>query len=146
MALHHNGKGGDLRDGIDATLGSTAISAAVDCLLTMRKREKVRTVESTQRHGEDLPETIVHLDPATGVISACGDLKEFTLNERKKVVLDSMTGEPVSEVAIKELIGGNAGLTSRAIRALFDEGSVLRIGGGRRDDISSDFFEANICL
>ncbi len=54
-----------MRDAGDAVMGSTGFFGAVDALLTMRKKEKVRTIESTQRYGEDLPETIVHLDPET---------------------------------------------------------------------------------
>src|SRR5205814_77177 len=88
LALHHNGKGGDLRDAGDAVMGSTGFFGAVDALLTMRKKERVRTIQSTQRYGVDLPETIVNLDPETGIVNAAGDMTEFTLNERKKAVLD----------------------------------------------------------
>ena len=135
MALHHNGKGGDLREAGDAVMGSTGIFAAVDTLLTMRKREKVRTIESTQRYGEDLPETIVHLDPITGNVEAVGDMKTFALNERKAAVLEVIGGDPITELAIKEQITGtNSGLTSQAIRALFDDGVLQRSGKGRKGD------------
>ncbi len=135
MALHHNGKSGDLRENGDALLGSTAFFGMVDTLITMRKREKVRTVESTQRYGEDLPETIVHLDPITGVVDAAGDMKEFSLNERKKAVLESIGTDPQSVAAIKELVGGtNAGLTSKAVLSLFEEGKLTRSGKGKKGD------------
>jgi hypothetical protein len=133
MALHHNGKNGERESG-DALLGSTGFFGAVDALLSVKKRERARTIETIQRYGEDLPETIIHLDPATGIVSACGDLKEFTLNERKNLVLESMTSDPIAETAIKEVIGGNGGLTSQAIRALFDEGKLSRTGRGRKGD------------
>ncbi|HYW72105.1 MAG TPA: AAA family ATPase [Pyrinomonadaceae bacterium] len=135
MALHHNGKGGDLRETGDALLGSTGFFGAVDTLLTVRKRDKARTIESVQRYGEDLPETIIQLDPGTGIVSACGDMKEFTLSERKKAVLDVITRDPVPEATIKELVGGtNGGLSSKAVRALFDEGKLTRTGAGRKGD------------
>jgi hypothetical protein len=135
LMVHHNGKGGDMREAGDAVMGSTGFFGAVDTLLTMRKREKARTIESTQRYGEDLPETIIHLDPETGVVSACGDMKEFTLSERKKAVLGVLGDEPIAEAEIKDRIAGsNKGLTSTALRALFDEGTVLRTGGGRKGD------------
>ena len=135
MFLHHNGKGGDLRESGDAVLGSTALFGIVDTLITGRKREKVRTIETTQRYGEDLSETIVHLDPETGIVSAAGDMKDFTLNERKKLVLESLGSELLSEAAIKESVGGtNKGLTSKAIRALFDEGQLTRTGAGKKGD------------
>jgi len=153
LALHHNGKGGDLRESGDAVMGSTGFFAAVDTLLTMRKREKARTVESTQRYGEDLPETIIHLEPETGIVTAAGDMKTFSLNERKRAVLDVMGADPLPESAIKELVGGtNGGHTSKAIRTLFDEGKLTRTGGGkkgdpflyqmaRRTDFGSTYFE-----
>ncbi len=135
LALHHNGKGGDIREAGDAVMGSSGIYGAVDCLVTMRKKEKVRTIESSQRYGEDLPETIVHLDQVTGIVSAAGDMKEFTLNERKKAVLDVMGDDPLTEAAIKELVTGtNGGLTSKAVRALFENGALERSGGGKKGD------------
>ncbi|MEP6637272.1 MAG: AAA family ATPase [Acidobacteriota bacterium] len=135
MALHHNGKGGDLREGGDAVMGSTGFFAAVDTLLTMRKREKVRTIESTQRYGEDLIETIVHLDPLSGILQSVGDMNAFTMNERKKAVLDVMGNDPLTEGAIKEMVvGSNGGLTSKAVRALFEENKLERSGGGKKGD------------
>jgi len=136
LALHHNGKGGDLREAGDAVMGSTGIFGAVDALLTMRKaKEKTRTIESTQRYGLDLAETIVHLDPETGIVSPAGDMQEFLLNERKRAVLEVMCEEPIAESAIKELVAGsNGGLTSKAVRALFDDGLIVRSGAGRKGD------------
>lgn len=135
LATHHNGKAGDLREGGDAILGSTAFFGIVDSLLTMRKRERVRTIESTQRSGEDLPETIVHLDPETGLIDAAGNMDQFMLSERKKQILVSIGPDPQSEAAIKESVGGtNGGLTSKAIRELRDEGKLIRSGTGKKGD------------
>lgn len=134
LFVHHNGKNGE-RDSGDSVLGSTAFFGAVDSLLTMRKREKARTVESTQRYGEDLPETIVYLDPQTGIVEAAGDMKTFNLNDRKKAVLESVGSEPLTEAAIKDLVGGTSkGLTSKAVRALFDEGRLSRVGSGKKGD------------
>jgi predicted ATP-dependent serine protease len=136
MALHHNGKSGDLRESGDALLGSTAFFGIVDTLITMRKREKARTVETIQRYGEDLPETIVHLDTETGIVTAAGDMSDFTLNERKKAVLESMGSELLSEAAIKEAVPGtNKGLTSKAVRALFEEGKITRSGAGKKGNL-----------
>jgi putative DNA primase/helicase len=135
MALHHNGKSADLRESGDAVLGSTAFFGIVDTLVTMRKRERARTIETVQRYGEDLPETIVHLDAETRIVSAAGDMKDFTLNERKRLVLESMRSEPLSEAGIKEAVGGtNKGLTSRAVRELFDEKKLTRSGAGKKGD------------
>ena len=57
LMLHHSGKTrrGDL---IDEVLGSTAWAAAVDTVLVLRKTERLRTLASQGRVGEDLPETV----------------------------------------------------------------------------------------
>lgn len=135
MSLHHNGKGGDLREAGDAVLGSTALFGIVDTLITMRKRERARTIETVQRYGEDLPETILHLDPESGIVSDAGDMAEFTLNQRKKAVLESIGSDWQSVAAIKEIVGGtNQGLTSKAVLALFDEEKLTRSGKGKKGD------------
>ncbi len=62
-------------------------------------------------------------------------MKTFSLNERKKAVLDVVCNDPIGEAAIKELVGGTkAGLTSKAIRALFEEGTLKRTSAGRKGD------------
>jgi hypothetical protein len=124
-----------MREAGDAVTGSTGFFGAVDALLTMRKRERSRTIETTQRYCEDLPETIVRLDPVSGSVDAAGDMAEFTLNERKRAVLESMGEDPLTESAIKDLAGGsNKGFTSKAVRSLFEEGGLTRAGAGKKGD------------
>jgi hypothetical protein len=133
LALHHDGKGG--RDGSDSILGSTAIFGAVDCHLQLKKRETGRTVATTQRHGLDLPETVIELDKETGLILEKGDLQTFILQEKKEKVLDSIAeNERITETDIKERVGGNSkGIISKAIRALYDEKLLFRSGEGKKN-------------
>jgi AAA domain len=132
MAVHHNGKGE--REGGDALLGSTGFFGAVDTLLTMKKRDRARTLETSQRYGENLPETVVHLDMETGLVTPQGDMQTLLLKERKEAVMDSFGDEPLTEGDIKERIGGNQGLTSKAVRALYEEGQLIRTGAGKKGD------------
>lgn len=132
QAVHHNGKGE--REGGDALLGSTGFFGAVDTLLVMKRRERVRTLETLQRYGENMPETVVHLDAETGLVSPGGDMQTLTLAERKAAVMDSIGDEPLTEADIKERIGGNQGLTSKAVRALHEEGFLNRTGAGKKGD------------
>src|SRR5262249_56000344 len=67
LCVHHAGKGE--REGGDSILGSTAIFAAVDTALMMKRSDRYRTVTSQQRYGDDLPETVLHFDPATKTTS-----------------------------------------------------------------------------
>jgi hypothetical protein len=132
MAVHHDGK--NEREGGDSVLGSTAFVGAVDTLLKMKRREYGRTLESLQRYGEDLPETIVCLDPETGVVSAQGDVATHRVNERKREVLDCLASEAMPEAALREQIGRDNGITAKALRELVKEGLVERIGKGGKGD------------
>lgn len=129
-ALHHNGK--VEREGGDGVLGSTSFFGAVDTLLIMKRREKVRTLETLQRYGEDMPETVARLDAETGLVSPGGDMQTLVLTERKAAVMDNLGDEPLTETDIKERIGGNQGLTSKAVRALHEEGYLNRNGAGKK--------------
>jgi hypothetical protein len=133
LCVHHCGKGE--RDGGDALLGSTALFGAVDSLLIMKRRGQARTLQTIQRYGEDLAETVIHLNPDTGAVTAAGDLQALQLEERKKEVLDALgEDESLPEADIKERIGGKQGLTAQALRALHQEGKINRTGkGGKRD-------------
>jgi hypothetical protein len=131
LALHHDGKGE--RDGGDALLGSTALFGAVDCHIQMKKRERRRTILTTNRYGEDLPETVIELQPDTGIISNHGDLETANLADKKNEVLACLgDDEELTEGDIKKRIGGKQGLISKAIRELFDSGQLSRSGQGKR--------------
>lgn len=132
MAVHHNGKGE--REGGDALLGSTGFFGAVDTLLTMKRREQARTLSTVQRYGEDIPETVAHLDAETGIVTPGGDLAALQLEERKQMVLEAIGDESLTEPDIKERVGGNQTVTAKAVRALYDTGALKRTGGGKRGD------------
>jgi hypothetical protein len=57
MLLHHSGKGVKA-DPIDSPLGSTAIGGAVSTLIVLKRTESDRTIQSVQRIGQDMPETV----------------------------------------------------------------------------------------
>jgi hypothetical protein len=132
LALHHNGK--SEREAGDALLGSTAFFGIADSLLTMKRRQQVRTLETVQRYGEDFLETVVRLDATTGLVTPDGDLPTLLLNERKVAVLDSLGNEAQAEAEIKLRLGGNHGLTSRAVRALYEDAQLQRTGAGKKGD------------
>ena len=132
LSVHHCGKGE--REGGDALLGSTALFGAVDTALLMKRREQTRTLYTQQRYGEDMPETVAHLDAETGIVTAGGDLAALQLEERKQAVLEAIGDESLTESDIRERVGGNQTVTAKAIRALADGGPLTRIGTGKRGD------------
>lgn len=132
LCVHHCGKGE--REGGDALLGSTALFGAVDTLLLLKRREQARILHTVQRYGEDMPETVAHLDSETGILTSGGDLAALQIDERKRAVLEAVGDESLTEADIKERVGGNQTLTAKALRALYDDGQVQRTGGGKRGD------------
>ncbi|HJQ32944.1 MAG TPA: AAA family ATPase [Pyrinomonadaceae bacterium] len=132
LCVHHCGKGE--REGGDALLGSTALFGAVDTALLMKRREQARTLHTVQRYGEDMSETVAYLDAETGIVKAGGDLAGLQLEERKQAVLEVMGDESLTEPDIKERVGGNQTVTAKAVRALYEAGTLTRAGGGKRGD------------
>lgn len=132
LCVHHLGKGE--RGGGDAILGSTALFGAVDAALLMKRREDQRVIESIQRYGVDLPETVVRLDPITGVAEAAGEVAALQLADVGARVLDELGHEEITEPEIKDRVGGNQTVTAKAVRQLVEDGRVLRAGGGKKGD------------
>jgi len=131
MMLHHAGKAD--RDAGDSVLGSTAIFGGVDTLLAMRSREGLRTLESRQRYGDDLEETVLDLDQGTGLLMAAGTLEEVEQRDLKAAIMahaqDGMTRQHIIDG-----IEGKSTLISKALRQLATEGHLERLGAGTRAD------------
>lgn len=134
MAIHHLGKGE--RSGGDAILGSTAIFAAVDTALILKRTEKYRTLSSIQRYGEDLEETVLVLDPVTRTLSAGPSRKEADEGQMAEAILEYLRGkqDQVEEAEIHEAVEGRKVIKVRALRALLESRKVSRTGAGKRGD------------
>ncbi len=130
VCVHHAGKGE--RTGGDALLGSTALFGAVDTLLMMKRRDQVRTIETIQRYGEDMEETVVYLDSETGIVTQGGDLATMLIEQAGAAVLAAMGKATLTEPDIRARVGGNESTTGKALRVLVDEGKVVRTGKGTR--------------
>lgn len=132
LALHHDSKGD--RNGGDALLGSTALFGAVDCHIQMKKRDGGRTIQTTQRYGEDMPETVVELDSSTGILASKGSLEEMSRQKVREAIIEAVPlGERLQESTIKERIKGfPAGVISRVLRELVEQGDLKRTGEGTK--------------
>lgn len=130
---HHNKKGNG-EGGEDDLLGSTGLFGGVDTLLIMRKRQGRRTLQTVQRYGEDLQETVINFDPDSGIITAGEEMAGVLLKEKEDAILHCLSQHSfLSESAIKGEVGGG-GLTSKALRALFNSGRIHREGSGKKGD------------
>jgi hypothetical protein len=140
LCAHHLGKGE--RAGGDAILGSTAIFAAVDTALLLRRLEHYRTISSIQRYGEDLDETVIRFETTTRTITL-GALKEQEDEQRIcHAILDYLDTcereearqEAPTEPEITAAVEGWNKLKRSALRSLVQEKRVDRIGKGARGD------------
>jgi len=134
MCVHHLGKGE--RSGADAILGSTAIRAAVDTSLMLRRTDKYRIIWSEQRYGTDLEESVIDFDPNTRTSKISGTKYEAENNRIGKDICDylSRQKEPVSEKDIKENVEGANAYRVKTLRNLVDAGKVIREGKGGKGD------------
>jgi hypothetical protein len=134
LAVHHLGKGD--RSGGDAILGSTAIFAAGDTALILRRSEKYRTLSSVQRYGEDLEDTVLTLDPVTRMVTAGPLRKEADEAQATAAILDYLKGQsgPVEASEIEAAVEARTAVKRAALKALIGGGSVVRSGGGKRGD------------
>ena len=131
MMLHHAGKAD--RDMGDSVLGSTAIFGSVDTMLAMRNRDGRRTLESRQRYGEDMEETVLELDFDTGLLMAVGSLDEVESRDVREAIMGHAT-DGMTRQQIVDGVEGKAAVIGRAIRQLMTEGYLERLGAGTRSD------------
>lgn len=130
MLSHHLGKA-DRADG-DDILGSTAIFGAVDTAIIMKRRDQGRTVQTIQRYGDDMAETVVGLND-DGTLTTLGDVAGLLLRQAMESVL-AVIGEQdeLTEADIREKAGGNSGMVGKAVRQLYEERRLTRTGAGKR--------------
>jgi hypothetical protein len=118
---------------IDSLLGSMAIVGSVDTvLLERRQRDKTRTLESNQRVGDDLDETVLVLDKDIGTLRLAGTLDEARLEDAIKACLACLVRvSSATEQEIRDTVTGENELLARALREGVRRGLVTRSGEGK---------------
>jgi AAA domain/CHC2 zinc finger/Toprim-like len=134
LAVHHEGKRGGA-DG-DGVLGSTALFAAVDTLLTMRRTERYRTLSSIQRYGTDLDEITLEYNTETRTLSAGVPRAAADEAEAANAILEFLRTqkEPVEESVIDVAVEGRKGVKVKALRQAVKDGRIVRTGAGKKGD------------
>src|SRR5262249_37414999 len=104
LTVHHMGKGD--RQGGDAVLGSTALFAAVDTLLVMKRNDKYRTLSTIQRYGTDLEEITLEYNQETRTLSAGLARPEAEEADAAKAITEFLATQtkPVEENEIHEAV------------------------------------------
>lgn len=131
IAMSHHMSKLDREDG-DQVLGSTAIFAAVDTVLTIRRQDTQRRLSSRQRFGTDLEAIVIELDQ-TGMPKDCGSVEGYEVRKASEAILtwlDSNSG--AQEKEIRDAVSGKTTYTSAALRLLIEEHKVTRTGEGKK--------------
>lgn len=133
LCLHHSPKQAR-EDAIDAPLGSTALGGAVSSLFELRRSpEGLRTIRSTQRVGDDLPEMVLHFDPQTQRLSLDGTRQQVEVNSLKPHILAALNGSELTEGEIFDAVPhGKTGAKRTALRELCRDGALDRSGSGKK--------------
>jgi hypothetical protein len=137
LCLHHSSKLAKT-EAIDAPIGSTALSGAVSTLLVMKRTETYRTLQTVQRIGEDLPETVLHFDAATKRLSLGGTRQGCEAAIMAESIVAALDGkaatEALTEPEIGDAVEGKTTLKRKALRDLTRQGKIVRLGNGKRGD------------
>jgi hypothetical protein len=136
MLLHHSPKG-DPRQAVEAALGSIAITGTVDTIIAMRKTDHYRTIISEGREGAGSTKRLPSPSTRRPGASPLGSrVRKPTRREPPTAILEWLgtQTDTVEERAIHDAVDGRKATKERALRRLFDEGKIIRTGGGKRGD------------
>jgi AAA domain/Domain of unknown function (DUF3854) len=135
MLLHHSGKGLKA-DPIDSPLGTTALGGLVSTLIVLKRTESYRVVQTVQRIGQDLRETVLAFDPTTRQLSVSGTRYEVERGDCETRILDFLkeTGEPQTQAKIRVGVEGQTRIIRAALTTLVEAGRVDKSGKGTRGE------------
>lgn len=146
LCVHHSPKGE--RNPEDCVLGSQAIFGSVDTLMIMKRHENYRTLQTIQRYGEDLEETVLNYDKGEGSVTVGNTRQEQDTNCMEELIIDflSKQKEPVIEKVIADEVEGRTALKRKALRELIKQGEIVRSGrGGKGDPYRYSCTQKNAC-
>ena len=133
LCLHHSSKLAKA-EAIDTPIGSTALGGAVSTLISMKRTASYRTMQTVQRIGTDLPETVLRFDPATRLLSLGGLREGFEVADVGEAILRALADKSMTEPEIDDAIEGKTTVKRRALRELTGNGRVVRSGNGKRGE------------
>jgi hypothetical protein len=135
LIAHHSGKKAK-GDAIDSPLGSTALSGAVSTLILLTRTDNYRSVQTVQRIGTSMPETVLSFDADTRELSVGGTCAEADRDAIAQAMVDYLasSAEEKTESEICDAVEGSTRAKRNALRSLVGRGLVCREGSGKRGD------------
>jgi putative DNA primase/helicase len=135
MLLHHNGKA-ERSDAMDAILGSTAIFGGVDTAIIIKRSDRFRTLQSSQKYGVDWPETTLVLEETSRSLSLGVERAQADTSRIVEQILDYLRGsdESHTRVDIETHVEGKTAHKRAALKSLTGTGQVTFTGTGSKGD------------
>jgi hypothetical protein len=133
LLSHHAGKG--LKsDAVDSPLGSTALGGVVSTLVILKRNESMRTIQTVQRVGADLPETVLRFDSESHRLSLGGTRFEADRQDCEAAILDFLrdSREPQTQAQIREGVQGKTATIRAALTELARSRRVSKNGDGTK--------------
>jgi hypothetical protein len=133
LLTHHSGKSAKA-DPIDSPLGSTAISGAVSTLIVLRRTETYRLIQTRQRLGQDLPETVLQFARETRQLSLGENKLDTDRKGSERAIIEFLadTEEPQTQSQIRNSVEGQTKTIRAALTELVQGKRVLQTGAGTR--------------
>jgi AAA domain len=133
LLTHHSGKSAKA-DPIDSPLGSTAISGSVSTLIVLRRTDTYRLIQTRQRLGQDLPETVLQFARETRQVSLGENKLDTDRKGCERAIIEFLAdaGEPQTQAQIRSSVEGQTRTIRAALTALVQGKRVLKIGEGTR--------------
>jgi hypothetical protein len=133
MFSHHAGKGLKT-DSVDSPLGSTAIGGAVSTLLILKRTSNRRTIETVQRVGPDIPETVLEFESGTRRLALGGTRLESDRTECEAEIIEFLKSatDPQTQEQIRDGVTGQTRVIRAALTALVEARRLDWTGDGKK--------------
>jgi len=129
----HNRKDG--QTSTDSMAGSMAIGAGVDTTLVMsRAADGTRTIETEQRHGQDMARSVLSMDRDTYELSISGEAWLADQRELERAIFACIGDAALPLEEITKRVRLRSLVVKRAVYASVDGGWLERVGSGKRGD------------
>jgi hypothetical protein len=133
---HHSSKA-PKTDAVDSPLGTTALGAAVATLIYLKRTERYRFIQTVQRVGVWMPETVLNFNPEKRLMSVGDSRAEEDLRQVEEEIVEylrSVQPQEQTEPQICNNVEGRTSLKRKALRSLVKEKTVQRVETGTKGD------------
>ena len=131
LLIHHANKGSE---GGDSVLGSTSVMGLADTVMLVKRYDDVRTIKTTHRYGEDLPETVIEMDRETGRLHIGRLFDEVRSDSVLNRIMEALggAGRLLTAEDIRNAVQADQNAINKALKQVVLAGTVIRTGLGQK--------------